>query len=188
MTVLLSLWLPILLSAVAVFVVSSLIHMLLGYHAADWKRVPEEDAVQDALRTFTIPPGDYMLPWPTSAAHGQSDEFKAKVNKGPVLLMTTWPAGPQSMAWSLGLWFVYAIVVSKVAALVAGTTIPPGADGHLVFHTVALVAFAGYALALAQHSIWYHRRWRTTLVSMFDGAVYALITAGVFAWLWPGVA
>ena len=185
MTVLLSLWLPILLSAVLVFVASSLVHMVLGYHAADWKRLPKEDALQDTLGTFQIPPGDYMLPWPTSAAHAQSDEFKARTNKGPVLVMTTWPAGPQRMTGSLVLWFLYAIVVGKICGLVAGTTIPPGADSHLVFHTVALVAFAAYSLALAQHSIWYHRRWKTTLVSMLDGAGYALLTAGVFAWLWP---
>jgi hypothetical protein len=185
MTVLLSLWLPILLSAVLVFVASSLLHMVLGYHAADWQKLPEEDAVQEALRRFQMPPGDYALPCPTSAAHQQSDEFKAKQAKGPVLVMTTWPSGPQNMTGSLVLWFVYAVVVGTVAALVAGTTIPPGADGHLVFHTVALVAFAGYSLALAQHSIWYHRRWRTTLVSMADGLIYALLTAGVFAWLWP---
>ena len=57
-----SLWLPILLSAVAVFVASSLIHMVLRYHSRDYKRLPSEDDVMDALRPFDLPPGDYMVP------------------------------------------------------------------------------------------------------------------------------
>ena len=61
-----SLWLPILLSAVAVFIASSVIHMFLGYHAADYKKVPAEDEVMAALRKLDIPPGDYMVPCPGS--------------------------------------------------------------------------------------------------------------------------
>ena len=57
-----SLWLPILLSAVIVFVVSSIIHMLLPYHRSDFGKVPSEDEVMDALRKFNIPPGDYVIP------------------------------------------------------------------------------------------------------------------------------
>lgn len=41
------------------------------------------------------------------------------------------------------------------------------------------------ALALLQNSIWYKRKWSSTLKSMADGLVYALVTAGTFGWLWP---
>ncbi|MCH7490780.1 MAG: hypothetical protein IID05_08795, partial [Gemmatimonadetes bacterium] len=47
------------------------------------------------------------------------------------------------------------------------------------------VAFAGYGLALLQGSIWFGRKWGATLRSVFDGLVYALVTAGMFGWLWP---
>jgi hypothetical protein len=184
-TVLLSLWLPILLSAVLVFVASSIVHMALGYHAADWKKLPAEDDVQEALRRFSIPPGDYMLPCPASPAAQRTPEFRAKVQKGPVLLMTTWPAGQQGMWRSLTLWFIYCVVVAKFAAYVAGLALAPGAPYMTVFRITGTVAFAGYALALAQHSIWYQRSWMTTARSMFDGLVYALLTAGTFGWLWP---
>ena len=40
-------------------------------------------------------------------------------------------------------------------------------------------------LALWQMSIWYRRAWSTTIKAMIDGAIYALLTAGAFAWLWP---
>jgi hypothetical protein len=62
MVTILSLWLPILLSAVFVFIVSSILHMFLRYHESDFKKVPSEDEVQESLRKFNIPPGDYMLP------------------------------------------------------------------------------------------------------------------------------
>jgi hypothetical protein len=185
MVSLLSLWLPILLSAVLVFIVSSIIHMMLGYHRSDWRRLPQEDAIQDALRPFNLLPGDYLLPRPESMADMNTPAFKAKRDKGPVLIMTVFPAGQAGMGKQLLLWFLFAIVVSTFAGYVAGITLVPGAPYLTVFRITGTVAFAGYSLALLQHSIWYQRRWATTLISMFDGLVYALLTAGVFGWLWP---
>ena len=40
-----ALWLPILLSAVIVFVASSLMHMLLKYHQGDYRQLPDEDKI-----------------------------------------------------------------------------------------------------------------------------------------------
>jgi hypothetical protein len=54
-----------------------------------------------------------------------------------------------------------------------------------VFRFVGTCAFLGYSMALAQGSIWAGRSWRTTVIAMFDGLVYALFVAGVFGWLWP---
>jgi hypothetical protein len=180
-----SLWLPILISAILVFVASSLIHMVLGYHAADWKKIPSEDAVQDALRRANIPPGDYMVPCATTRAEMRSAEFIAKRDKGPVLVMTMWPAGPQGMGKSLVLWFLYTIIVSVFSGYVAGVALGPATPYLAVFRLAGTVAFAGYALGLMQDSIWYHRRWATTFRSMADGLAYALLTAGTFGWLWP---
>lgn len=185
MVELVSLWLPILLSAVAVFVVSSIIHMALGYHAADWGKVPAEDAVLDAMRGFKIPRGDFMLPWPTSPAEARSPAFIEKRNRGPVIAMTVFPAGPSSMGKSLVLWFVYTIVVSVFAGYVAAITLPPGAPYLSAFRIAGTVAFAGYALALWQDSIWYGKSWGTAARSTIDGLIYALFTGGVFGWLWP---
>lgn len=180
-----SLWLPILVSAVFVFLASSLVHMVLGYHRADWKALPSQDAVQEALRRFSIPPGDYMLPWPTTRGDMSSPEFKAMQAKGPVLVMTTWPTDQQGMGKNLILWFLYSIVVSVFAGYMAGAALGPSAPYLRVFQFAGTVAFAGYSLGLLQHSIWYHRRWGTTFLSVFDGLIYALLTAGTFGWLWP---
>lgn len=65
MTELASLWLPILLSALFVFVASSVIHMVLPIHRGDYRKLPQEDRVLDGLRDV-VPPGQYMFPCPDS--------------------------------------------------------------------------------------------------------------------------
>lgn len=185
MVSLVSLWLPILLSAVAVFVVSSIIHMALGYHRNDWQRLPKEDEVMAALRPFAIPPGDYAVPYAGSMAAMKTPAYQEKRTSGPVLFMTVFPNGLYGMAAALFGWFAYSLVVSLFAAYVASHALAAGAPYLAVFRFVGTCAFMGYSLALAQWSIWYRRSWSTTLLSMFDGLIYALFTAGVFGWLWP---
>lgn len=185
MVPILSLAVPILVSAVIVFVASSIIHMVLPYHRKDFRQVPKADEVQDALRRFNIPPGDYVLPRPASHNDMKKPEFVAKMTKGPVAFMTVVPAGPPSMGKSLVLWFVYCALVTSFAAYVTGRAVAPGASYLTVFRFVGATAFMGYSLALLQNSIWYHRNWGATITSMFDGLVYGLLTAGTFGWLWP---
>ena len=180
-----SLWLPILLSAVIVFVVSSIIHMLLPYHRSDFRKIPSEDEVMEALRKFNIPPGDYVIPRAGSPKEMGTPEFIEKTTKGPVAFMTVMPSGPPSMTGSLVQWFIYSIVVGVFAAYIAGRALEPGAHYLEVFRFAGATAFVGYAIALLQNSIWYKRPWSTTLKSVFDGFVYALMTAGTFGWLWP---
>jgi len=66
MVPLMSLSIPILLSAVVVFVASSVIHMVLRYHQNDFKRIPAEDDVMLALRPFNMVLS--RLPWKMSGA------------------------------------------------------------------------------------------------------------------------
>jgi hypothetical protein len=49
-------------SAVIVFVASAIVHMVLPYHRDDFGAVAKEDEMQEALRRFNLPPGDYILP------------------------------------------------------------------------------------------------------------------------------
>ena len=185
MVSLLSLWMPIVLSAVIVFAASSLIHMVLGYHANDWQGLAKEDEIMAALRPFDIPPGDYCLPRASSMASMKDPAFKAKVDAGPVAMMTVAPKGQYQMGSAMVLWFVYSLVVGVFAAYLTGHALAAGAQYLEVFRFVGTTAFLGYALALLQFSIWYRRRWSTTFLSVFDGLIYALLTAGTFGWLWP---
>lgn len=185
MTPLGALWLPVLLSAVIVFVASFVLHMVLPFHKADYLKMPKEGEVMEALRRFEIPPGDYMVPRPDSPADMKSPEFLEKMKQGPVVVMTVIPGGVPSMAGNLAQWFVYCLVVGVFAGYVASRALGPGTDYLQVFRFVGTVAFVGYSLALWQFSIWYKRSWATTVRSTVDGLVYGLLTAGTFGWLWP---
>ena len=182
---LLSLWLPILLSAVFVFIVSSIIHMFLPYHRSDFVKVPSEDEVMDALGKANIPPGDYVFPYAGSMEAMKSPEYVEKMNKGPAAFMTVVKSGPPSMGGSLVLWFIYSLVVSVFAAYIASRALGPTESYLSVFRFAGATSFAGYSLALMQNSIWYKRKWSSTFKSMCDGLIYALVTAGTFGWLWP---
>jgi len=185
MTALPALWLPIVLSAVIVFVVSSIIHMATPWHKGDYKKVPNEDAFRAAVGPMAIPPGDYMVPRAESMKDMRSPEFREKFEKGPVMMMTVYPGGSMSMTGSLVLWFLYSVVIGIFAGYIAGRALPPGTLYLHVFRFVGATAFLGYAAALWQFSIWYHRAWSTTIKSTIDGLIYALLTAGTFGWLWP---
>ena len=186
MVSLVDLWLPILLSAVMVFLASSVIHMVLHkWHAQDFKRFAAEDAVMDALRPFNLGPGDYAAPLPESMAHMSSAEFKAKQSRGPAFALTI--LTNLSMGRNLVKWFLYSIVVALFAAYVASLGLPAGASYMTVFRVTSAVAFAGYALALWQNWIWYSRSLGYTVRTTIDGLVYGLLTGGAFGWLWPSL-
>jgi len=181
------LWIPILLSSVFVFLVSSVIHMAPLWHKNDYPKVPNEDRVMDAIRPLAIPPGEYMVPRCSSGKDMKSPEFIEKLKKGPVMMLSVWPNEPFNMAPSLILWFLYSVVVGIFSAYVAGRALPPGAEYLDVFRFAGVTAFLGYALALWQTSIWYRRPWSITAKLTADGLIYALFTAGTFGWLWPNL-
>lgn len=180
-----TLWLPIILSAVFVFVVSSIIHMALKYHKNDMRKLPDENGFIEAVRKLSIPPGDYFVPYMTSSKDCKSPEFNEKLKKGPVAFITVFPNGDMRMGKSLVLWFIYSIVVSIFAAYITFHAVPVGGNYLQVFRFAGCSAFMAYSFALAQGAIWYGKNCGATMRSMFDGLIYGLVTAGVFGWLWP---
>ena len=185
MVPIMALWAPILISAVLVFFLSFVIHMVLPYHKGDYAKVPSEDALQEALRKLNIPPGDYMIPRPEGPQGMKSPEYKEKVQKGPVVVMTVMKGADTSMGASLAQWFVYLLLVGVLAAYITGRAVAPGESYLRVFRFAGATSFIAYSIALWQNSIWYKQKWSTTLKNTFDGLVYGLFTAGVFGWLWP---
>ena len=183
MVPMMSLWAPILLSAVIVFVASSVLHMLLPYHRSDFAKVPAEDELMESLRRFGVPPGNYVVPHAASPAAMKDPAYLEKKERGPIAVLTV--MRDPSMGKSLVQWFLYSIMVSVFAAYLAGRAVGPGADYLEVFRFTGTTAFVGYGLALWQNSIWYSIAWSTTLKSNFDALIYGLLTGGVFGWLWP---
>lgn len=184
MTPFMSLLLPIIVSAVAVFVLSMIIHMT-PWHRSDYRRLPDEDGVMQALRPFNIPPDDYAVPHPGSGDYMRSPEYDAKRAAGPVMFVTVLPSGPWNIGKIMGFWFLFVLVVSASMACIVGTIVPRGGERHVVFHHVAVIAFLTYAMGAVPMSIWYDRKWSTTARSAVDAVLYALATGIIFSMMWP---
>ena len=182
MTVLISLWLPILLAVVVVFVASSIMHMVLPYHKTNYKKLPDEDKVASALRG--IGRGLYVLPFCTMKEM-KSPEMQEKYKQGPVGMITMMPPGPPAMPKYLVQWFVYCVLVSFFVAYLAAHTVAPGTPYPAVFRVVGTAAFLAYGLGVLPNGIWKGQLWGITIKEVIDGLVYGLLTAGTFGWLWP---
>ncbi len=179
------LWLPIVASAVFVFILSSILHMAFKYHHADFRPLPNEDATLDKLHALSLTPGLYHFPYCADHKEMAKPEIKAKVDRGPNGLMIVVPNGGPAMGKLLGLWFVYTVLVSIFVAYIAGRTLDPGIEGMEVFRFAGTVAFMSYGLANMVNSIWKGFPWSSTFKEIFDGLLYALATGAAFAWLWP---
>ena len=176
--------LPALISAVLVFIVSSIVHMVTPWHAGDFSTLPNEDKVLAALRPFSLPPGQYMGPRPSSMNEMGSPAFQEKLKLGPRVMMTVMGGGT-GMGGQLAAWFVYAFAVALFAGVMCSKAEGVGVEYKVVFKFVAGIAFGAYAMGLWQMSIWYQRPWLVTIKNTIDGLVYACLTAGTFGWLWP---
>jgi hypothetical protein len=176
--------LPILLSTVLVFVASSIIHMVLKYHASDYRQLPEEDKLLAALRPAGLTPGLYHFPHCTHKDM-KSPEVQEKFKQGPVGMLTVFPSGPIAMPKFLGMWFAYCLIIGIFVAYLAEHAVAPGARYRRVFGVAGLAAFLAYSLGPLVNGIWKGQPWSIVLKESFDGLIYSVLTAGTFGWLWP---
>ncbi len=179
------LWLPILVAAAFVFVVSAILHMATPLHKDECRKVVDEDALRAVLGKQALAPGDYMIPRPENMKDFCSPAMMEKYRQGPVAVLTVLPPGPPRMGRSLIQWFVFSVVVGMFAGYLAWFTLGAGAAYLSVFRVTGTVAFAGYAFSTVCESIWRGRLWGTTVKYLFGGLLYALATGGAFGWLWP---
>jgi len=179
------LWQPIVLSAVLVFITSSIVHMVLKYHASDYKLLPNEDAVRAAIRAGNPEPRQYIIPYCKEMKDLQSPEMKQKFEEGPVAVLNLKPPGATGMGKSLVQWFVFSLVVSFFIAYVAAHTVPRGTPYLEVFRVVGTIGWLAYAAAQLPAAIWMGKPWSIAWKEVLDGLLYGLMTAGTFGWLWP---
>jgi hypothetical protein len=185
MNVLLSLWLPILLSAVVVFVISSLIHMVVKWHSSDYGTLPNEDAVRAAIRAGNPAPGRYVVPQCKEMKDMASEAMKKKYQEGPVGHITLLPNGQPNMGKYLGLWFLWSLAIATVAAYLAAIifTLDP-AHARGAAKLVGAVSFIAHGFGTVSESIWGGRPWSQSVKYLLDAALYAVGSAFVFYWLW----
>jgi hypothetical protein len=186
MNTLLSLWLPILLSAVVVFVISSLIHMVLKWHASDYSAFANEDAVRAAIRAGNPAPGRYVLPHCGDMKNMASEAMKKKYEEGPVGHVTILTNGVHNMGKYLGLWFLWSLAIAAVVGYLAGRVY--GLDHNLARAAakfVGAITFIAHGFGTVTESIWMGRPWSGSVINLLDAALYALGSGFVFLWLWP---
>jgi hypothetical protein len=183
-TALSSLWLPIILSGVALFFASWAAWMLLPHHKSEWKALPDEESVMGALRKFCVPPGQYMMPHACTPEDQKSEEFKRRIEAGPIGTLTVWAARP-NMAVNMACTLLFFTIANFVIGYLAGTVIPPGKDFMFVFRFVGTAGVLTYGTANILNGIWFGRK---MVADIIDGIAYGLITGLIFAALWPGTA
>jgi hypothetical protein len=179
-----TLWLPVLLSAIIVFIASSIMHMVLQYHRGYYQPLPDEEKILAGLRAAGVKRGLYMFPF-CSHKDMKSPATQEKFKQGPVGTLIVFPSGPINMPKFLVMWFVYCLVIGFFVAYLAAHTLPPGAHYRAVFRVVGTAAFLAYGLGNLVNGIWKGQPWGAVIKEVIDGLVYALLTAGTFGWLWP---
>ncbi len=176
-----SLWLPIVVSAVALFFASFLSWMVLPFHFLDWRRLKQEDELLPALRQLDLPEGNYMFPGWDTPEYMKSEEYTRKWQEGPRGVLTVF--GEVSMAKNLGLTLLYFLAVSFCLAYLAQLHIGRGADFMTVFRFVATAGLMTFLAAIIQHAIWFHIRITGHVI---ESIVYAVLVGVIFGFMWPG--
>jgi hypothetical protein len=148
------LWWPIPLSAVFVFVVSSIFHMVIPIHKGDCGKLPGEEKILAEMRAQGVRPGSYMFPCAASMKDMGSPVMIEKCKLGPVGFLSVIPSGPIAMGKNLMLWFLYSILIGVVVAHVAAVGLHRGAGFAPVFHLTGAAAILGCAMGALPDSIW----------------------------------
>ena len=177
-------WQPILLSAVFVFVASSILHMVIQHHNKDYGALDREAEIMEALRNNGVTPGHYAIPRPASMKDANSPEMLERYNQGPVGYLTVVENGPPKMGQHLRNWFIFTVVASALVAYVLSFSLQPEASYLDVMRLAGTVSFLCYGGCEATQSIWKGQSWGITGRFLFDSLIYGLLTGGTFGWLW----
>lgn len=185
MSGMLSLWLPILVTAALVFIASSLIHMVFKWHNSDYKKLANEDEVRTAIRASSPVPGQYALPHCVDMKEMQGEAMMKKYTEGPIAFITVRKNGPPAMGATLALWFAFTVVIAAVVACVAHQVYGLQADPRKAGHLVGMMSFLAYAAGSVPLGIWMGKPWGSVAKDVLDGFIYGVISALTFMWLWP---
>jgi len=178
--VLLALWLPIVLSTIALFFASFLSWVVLPLHKLDWVQLRGEDELLKTARAIGLAPGSYMFPAAASPDERKSPEHQEKWKQGPRGIMTVF--GEVNMGANLALTVVYFLATSFVIAYLATIALKPGAESLTVFRFFSTAGLLTYLSAIVQHSICFRCRITGHVI---ESIAYAAILGGIFASLWP---
>lgn len=178
---LMQLWLPIVLSAVALFFASFLSWMVLGLHKPDWRAAPDEDALTRALIDCRLERGvSYMLPMCDTKEKMKDPAFQKRLADGPNGIITIFKTN--DMGRNLGLTFLYFLVTSICLAYLGTIAFGPAAPFKDVFRFFAAAGLLTHLAAMVPQAVWFKNR---IVGHTIESIAYSLILGGIFAGMWP---
>jgi hypothetical protein len=185
MSAIAQLWMPILITAVLIFVASSLIHMVFKWHNADYRQLANEDDVRAAVRAASPAPGQYVIPYCTDMKEMGGETMMKKLNDGPNAYITLRPNGMPNMGALLGQWFLLTLVVAAIVAVVTAGAVAPGATNAASAAQLAgMITFLAYLVGSLCNAVWMGKSWGSTAKDALDAAIYGAITGVIFLKLW----
>src|SRR3954467_11966739 len=162
------LWLPIVLSAAAVWIASAVPWMAMPHPKSDFKRLPDEGAFTDSVRRLGIAPGNYAFPYCGTAADRKDPEMQRKWKEGPVGMLNVW--GKVSMGRNMALTFIVYLAVSfLIAYLASAIPLHPGDSFKHVFQVLGTAGVLAYVFGGMSNAIWFGAYPRTILMNLIDG-------------------
>ena len=179
------LWLPIIATAIFIFIASSLIHMVFKWHNSDYQKVSNEDDVRAAIRAGSPPPGQYVLPHCVDMKDMADPAMIKKFTDGPVAFITIRPNAAPAMGGTLVQWFIFTLVIALIAATVAVDAFGIKGDSRSAAHLVGVVSFVAYAAGSFPMAIWMGKPWGSVGKDVLDATIYAVVSGLTFWWLWP---
>jgi hypothetical protein len=184
MELLIPLWLPILLSATAIWVISVIASMALPHHKRDFIDLTDEDGFMDYIRGSGIKPGNYLFPDFRDREAMKSEKVQKALKEGPVGHLSVWRT-PLTMGGKMAATFIVYLVVSTLIAYLTRVALPGAAPFAKVFQVAVTAGILAYCFSFIPNAVWFGSYQRTIVASFIDGIVYGLITGAIFAWCWP---
>ncbi|MFG0329937.1 MAG: hypothetical protein ACF8PN_08570 [Phycisphaerales bacterium] len=187
MDMLIDLWLPILVSAVAIFILSFVAWVVMPHHKTEWVKLPDEERFKEAIRGMNIPPGNYIFPGCAKGEDMNSEAFKERYSAGPWGTLMVWRGQP-SMGRNLALSFLVYFIISVFVGYVGVLGAEPGMGFSEVFQITGTAAIMAYTFGALPGMIWFGATAKSFINHFADCIVYGAVTGAIFGWLWPAAA
>jgi hypothetical protein len=185
MAFLVALWLPIIASAVAVWITSAIFWMVVGHHNKDYGHLADEAGFIAEMKKRGIGPGNYAFPNCADHSRMKDPAIQELMKNGPVGFIT-FLRTPMSMGGNMIKSVLVYLAISTVIGYLGWATLPhAGLEFKHGFQVLGTAGVLGYAFSHLPHGIWFGQSNRTMILCVVDGIVYGLLTGAVFCLLWP---
>lgn len=185
LTLLLPLWLPIVLSAVVVWIASLIASTALPHHKKDFVALPDEDGFAGDMRRRGIPPGNYLFPDFRGREAMKSAKVAKALNEGPVGHLIVWKTPLTMGDKMLGTLLVHLVVCTLIAYLTR-VAIPGPAPFLKVFQVATTAGILAHCFSFIPAALWWGSYKRTIVANVVDGVVFGVMIGAIFGWRWPG--